>query len=368
MKRESYSLQVISPCFSGGADPKKQAEIRAPAIRGQLRWWFRVLGGFTSLKGVEVRTQEARIFGATAGDSGAASPLIVRTRQRVVSTEVKDADKLGASVNSPVGYLLFPLRSNPNRGVDAGRGVFTMEKLPTFDLEFVWRGSPDLWEDIRALACVFGHIGSLGFRSRRAMGALAFRARVPDLKTALMRFNNPQGVEVRKINTPCGSAVECITTLAKWLRSWRQHGRAPQLAINEPGFGYARRDHNEGLAVLTRQPTANDPPGHPAKGHSGETFRPALGLPIIQFFSSQPTGQNKVNWEFGTGKAKGRFASPVVLRPHRDTQGQWHALVIFVDARQWPDGTPVFVNGEKREVSLELYEAMKKDPALNLFP
>ena len=81
MKREMYSLQVITPCFAGGAEPEKQAEIRAPSIRGQLRWWFRVLGGFSSLKPIPVRDQEERIFGSTAGGAGVASPLIVRVRQ-----------------------------------------------------------------------------------------------------------------------------------------------------------------------------------------------------------------------------------------------------------------------------------------------
>ena len=70
-----------------------------------------------------------------------------------------------------------------------------------------------------------------------------------------------------------------------------------------------------------------------------------------------------------------RFASPVLLlRPHRDAQGKWHALVIFVDAHKWPNdpmtGKPkqVFLNGQPRSVSLDLYETMKADPALRPFP
>ena len=98
------------------------------------------------------------------------------------------------------------------------------------------------------------------------------------------------------------------------------------------------------------------------------TNRPALGLPILQFFSSRG---HTVKWEQGRGnrdEAKGRFASPVLLRPHRDAQGKWHALVIFVDAHKWPVGKPVYLDGQPRLVSLGLYEAMKKDPNLSSFP
>lgn len=63
-----------------------------------------------------------------------------------------------------------------------------------------------------------------------------------------------------------------------------------------------------------------------------------------------------------------RHESPVLLRPHRDATGQWHALVIFVDAHRWPEGKPVFLNGQPRRVSLDLYNAMKADPRLKQFP
>lgn len=60
--------------------------------------------------------------------------------------------------------------------------------------------------------------------------------------------------------------------------------------------------------------------------------------------------------------------TPVLLRPHKDAQGNWHALVIFVDSRQWPDRKQVFLNGHPRAVSLDLYNAMKADKTLSVFP
>lgn len=210
MKPLTFKLELITPCFCGGAEPDKEAEIRAPSIRGQLRWWFRTLGGFKSLAAndLSLRQQEDLLFGTAAGESGHGGRLTVRVK-------------------------LNPHSQDP------------------------------------------------GFR-----------------------------------------------------------------------FDLLEKDHDAGRRM-----------------HTGPVFRAALGLPIVQKFSSPPT--QTVNWEFGAGtqaSPKGRFASPVLLRPHRDAQGKWHALVIFVDARQWPAGKKVFLNGQERNVSLDLYEAMKNDPRLKPFP
>src|SRR5664280_1027452 len=71
MKSETYNLTFLTPCFCAGAD-QTVAELRSSAIRGQLRWWFRALGGTPE--------QEGDVFGATARDEGCASLLQVRTR------------------------------------------------------------------------------------------------------------------------------------------------------------------------------------------------------------------------------------------------------------------------------------------------
>jgi len=360
MITQLFHLELITPCFCGGAEPDKQAEIRAPSIRGQLRWWFRTLGGFKSLadQKVGVRQQEDMIFGTVAGGKGSAGRLIVRVEAPNGRSLTDSAEFQTPDMASPEGYLLFPLRQKTRK----------KSALPSFTLQLVWRGTPALQGEIQALGAILGHLGSVGFRGRRAMGAMAFSQPGPDLKTALARFNKPDAVNVYELDDACGNASASTIGLAKWLKSWRQHGRTPQLATNEPGFGFARRDHNEGLARLRGQPVTSDPPGHASKGKVGETFRPTLGLPIIQFFSSQPKGSNKVNWDFGSGNAKGRFASPVILRPHRDALDKWHSLVIFLDAHKWPESHPVYLNGQPRAVSLALYEAMKSDPGLKPFP
>jgi hypothetical protein len=145
--------------------------------------------------------------------------------------------------------------------------------------------------------------------------------------------------------------------LGVWLKAWRFRGKAPHWlnphASNPKlGFDLLEDDHAAGRGSF-----------------QGPVNRAALGLPIVQKFSSAP--EVTVNWEWewnpARHKGEGRFASPVLLRPHRDAQGKWHALVIFVDVHKWPNdpntGRPkqVSLNGRALEVSLDLYDAMKAD-------
>ncbi len=400
MKTGTFHLELITPCFCGGAEPEKQAEIRAPSIRGQLRWWFRTLGGFKSLAPMPVRDQEAMIFGSTAGDEGKAGKLVVRVTSPRLASQTANADDLKAGMNTPLGYALFPLR--PFGNSDAKRGH--LKEGSSFHVSILWRGQPQLWEPIRALMAVWAHLGCLGFRGRRAFGATELKSPQVVLSDALSHFAATDNVKV------CQVAIDNLNDwrsasaeLLKWYRSWRHHGQmnqtwvwndrrdrkkggrwnpipAAQQAQNraQPGFKYARRDHNEGLDVQGTGAPSHDPE-NPA-GRRGETFRPALGLPIIQYFSSLgdptrgpiPRGRATVNWDWewnhGKKKGEGRFASPVLLRPHRDAAGKWHALVIFVEAHKWSTGKQVYLNGRPRNVSLDLYDAMKNDQRLKPFP
>jgi CRISPR type III-B/RAMP module RAMP protein Cmr1 len=369
MKTGTFHLELITPCFCGGAEPEKQAEIRAPSIRGQLRWWFRTLGGFKSLAPMPVRDQEAMIFGSTAGDAGQAGKLVVRVSKAQV--KVRDGQELGHGNFSDPAYLTFPMQLREKKGQKtnyAGRAVILEG---SYSMTIIWRGNDSIWDDLLALVTVFGNLGALGFRGRRAMGAFGLLRPVRPLEKALARFNESHKLVIKELkDVPNG---KCIAALGAWLKSWREHGRTPNLAINKPGFDWARRDHNEGYRRLTGKTVTGNPSGHEPKGKDGDSFRPALGLPIVQYFSSLPKGQpNTVMWDWEWDakreKGKGRFASPVLLRPHRDAAGQWHALVIFVDAHRWPVGKQVYLNGQPRNVSLDLYNAMKNDQRLKPFP
>jgi len=64
----TYRLEFITPLFSRGSY-EDRPEVRPSSIRGQLRWWFRALGGNA--------TDEKAVFGGVHGGSKA-SKIVVR--------------------------------------------------------------------------------------------------------------------------------------------------------------------------------------------------------------------------------------------------------------------------------------------------
>ncbi len=361
MKRLTYALECITPCFCGGADHTRQAEIRVPSIRGQLRWWLRTLGGSRLLDG-DVRAQENVLFGSASGDEGRSGLLTIRVsaldKTSLVSQTVKDDIGMKAEPNTARGYALFPLRKNKD-GKSNARGVFDEGSLPCFLLHVIYkREAAELTQTLHALISIFGHLGALGFRSRRAMGALAFltsdtaNMRPMPLKEALAIFRiSPV---VRCLDKCMGSADDAIDNLIGWFKTCRAHGRSGknEQEKKSPYFHFAENDHDIGYGIR--------------KVEQSPAYRPALGLPIIQRTKHQ-TNNWEWEWNAQTKKGEGRFASPVILRPHRDEQGKWHALVIFVDAHKWPTAKKAYVNGVSRDVSLDLYEEMKRDQELESF-
>lgn len=319
----SYEFDILSDMFITGAN-RENAELRVPEIRGVLRWWFRVLGGFKS-DSRDVKTQEAELFGSVHGEKGARSALVVRI----------EAFKLMPLIKEKNDYFLFPLNKNP-------KGYFAPTQK-AFRLHMWWSGDLIPKENLEALITIFGHLGSLGMRTRRCYGAIAFSDAKTSmsLKEALTHFKTPNAIEVKEYNKSFSTVDGCILEAMAWLKGWRSVG--PSNNRNKGlGKDFAWRDHEIGR-------NACDKPA----------VRPALGMPILQ----------KYGKEFSPArKDQERFASPIILRPIRSEKG-FKLLVLFVEKYKWNESDLIEIksSGKKHPVSLELYNAMKADKCLTEF-
>ncbi|MCX7872582.1 MAG: type III-B CRISPR module RAMP protein Cmr1 [Verrucomicrobiae bacterium] len=168
MKTEIYNLKFLTPCFCGGADPSI-AELRPSAIRGQLRWWFRAIGG--------TREEETEIFGGAEKEKGRASAVIVRA-SILKNTGNKDWSKvLNESKNINLTYLLifFCKDSRERRGRLHNEGAIPPETQ--FDVTLIYRREiPDhLREKFELALRAFFSIGAIGYRATRTAGAFTYR-------------------------------------------------------------------------------------------------------------------------------------------------------------------------------------------------
>lgn len=65
MYKAEFELEAITPIFMRGAN-QNRAEIRAPSIKGVMRWWFRALAGnYFGSDIVGLRKAEEYVFGST---------------------------------------------------------------------------------------------------------------------------------------------------------------------------------------------------------------------------------------------------------------------------------------------------------------
>jgi hypothetical protein len=157
MTIRTYHIEFLTPCFCAGAD-QTRAELRPAAIRGQLRWWFRCLGGSAD--------EERTIFGGVQGDNPASSTFNIRIRQQPTGGQGDWHNKIPQQGVEPRAYLLGFFcgrtdRLNPKGALSPGSQAL---------IEIIFKRPPfPLLE--QALKFFFS-VGALGFRASRTAGAV----------------------------------------------------------------------------------------------------------------------------------------------------------------------------------------------------
>lgn len=94
---KKLSSGVPYPMLLWRAEPSR-AELRASAIRGQLRWWFRCLGGS--------REEESQVFGAVHLEDPKASTLAIRIAGAPIGGEADWYSHIPVNGMHPSTYLL----------------------------------------------------------------------------------------------------------------------------------------------------------------------------------------------------------------------------------------------------------------------
>lgn len=225
MKSEIYNLSFLTPCFCAGAD-QTVAELRSSAIRGQLRWWFRALGGTPE--------QEGAVFGSTAGGEGCASLLQVRTR---LIQRGPDWKPFRMSPGQPGAYIWFfasvasdkkrwwkqaPGRGNQPPGVFNPQG--NLPPLTRFQIHIRQLRSvadPSAEKLLRVAIQSLLRFGGVGMRLTRGMGAWEC-AELDHSRTAIdanAAEITRRGFVVNRGNRGFGSALDAILDGEKWLQN-----------------------------------------------------------------------------------------------------------------------------------------------------
>lgn len=177
---KTYPVEILTPCFCAGAD-QTRAEIRAPSIRGQIRWWFRALGASPE--------QEKEVFGCVQ-EGARASSIVVRVANIKAGVPWTPPRLNPNSSESYVLYYAFAssdhARWTKNGNIPPGTSL-DLQLLKRRDLPTVLEGK--LSNAVEA----FLRFGAVGLRADRGLGAIACAAFSGDFDAAAERLLLPGG-------------------------------------------------------------------------------------------------------------------------------------------------------------------------------
>lgn len=238
MKTETFDLEFITPAFLCGAN-QNVAELRPASIRGQLRWWLRVLGAD--------RETEARIFGGVHG-TVTASAVVVRSK--VLKAVHKPFESPAPMSNR--GYLYyFATVSGEKKGIRIEQNAYFAPGT-IFRVEILQRHP--LSE--RELACLnqavecFVRLGALGLRATRGCGVFTKRDDILDADTFFEWSDSlvSKGVIVKSPfgKEPCGSAQD---RLGCYLRELRKNNRLSGKGKSALGYSVGRERMSSALRL-----------------------------------------------------------------------------------------------------------------------
>jgi len=175
MFKAEFELEAITPIFMRGADQTK-AEIRAPSIKGLMRWWFRALAGnYFGNDVVNLRKAEEEIFGSTKRRS-----KVVVEISNVVGK--RSSVKNRKSPSNQLRYLWFSINllARKNQFDEYyPEGTKFQLKIKALDERSFKIALASLWALVT--------LGGIGFRSRRGAGSVRVR-RVIDVHPERLKY------------------------------------------------------------------------------------------------------------------------------------------------------------------------------------
>ncbi|MBO9309039.1 MAG: type III-B CRISPR module RAMP protein Cmr1 [Chloroflexi bacterium] len=249
MDRKVYTLRVVSPMFSNGADPGA-LEVRATAVRGQLRYWLRAIIGAQNAELKHLWSKESEVFGTTEQGSRVA----VRVYPIAVGSQyVKQSKILPHREHRPLPSLAIPPDWEVSLELVARKGALPERALHALHL--------------------WSLLGGLGKRSRRMFGA--FKLSGGDAP----RYNSPDELAeaIRKTLKDAGCQVNTSPDIPEFptlhpKHSWiivgrrgyddyedavislfRDLLRSPKFRPNQDSFGGIRPRRSSPLIAQLRQ-------------------------------------------------------------------------------------------------------------------
>ncbi|MBL8695138.1 MAG: type III-B CRISPR module RAMP protein Cmr1 [Planctomycetes bacterium] len=349
-------LEVVTPILGGCHQTRAIDDvdvIRAPSVRGHLRFWWRALYAAQYANAEALYQRESALWGRAATDDGGRSAVEIRVRVERVGNMDRSEIRLYPSQGqqaTPGAYALWPARGETRMNTPTAP---RRQPGTQFQLTLRVAGSGTDEAEVRNALRAWVLFGGYGGRSRRGLGTLSVIGNVNGwLPTAATReaLTSFFGLDVFKAPTRTpgdvpwlgGAAIHvgradrnaqtAWTTALGWLREFRQgperYPSAPSAQgthAREPGTGKAQANRPS----ISNWPEAdkirhikNKTGSHPPRHNATAAWpRAGFGLPIIGQFQSKgrnnehydEPGSFELRWRAGNVEHD-RLASPLIVK------------------------------------------------------
>lgn len=377
----TLDCQLITPMYGGGVISTKvdtAMPIRVSSIRGQLRFWWRLLAKYQWQLGSDqaIRKAEFELWGGMndGEDNGKASKVLLKVTQ-VSTIHDNHLIKYDDATLNGLRYILFPAY----HAKDITNNLHHLLKADiTWQLQFAFspnilskydktaNNKPNPKEQVIETLRWWANFGGLGFRSRRGLGAVYVsqcqdypkicQPLTPDevaeagCQLAISQNNPTDGLRALKI------AVKKLSNFRQAANVGRNPPSRQAVSENKPA---GRSRWSEPDALRRIQGNLGYDRRHEPEHKVGNVFaRAVFGLPIL--FQSQEKAVNAtVEPDFGD-----RLASPLILRPiyagHRNGQPQWQAGALVLPYEH--------ILKKQVKIGNHCYPMWQDDAAQNIIP
>ena len=344
----SMRCRLVTPMYGGGvqaAIPDIKMPIRAAAIRGQLRFWWRLLAKQKwNLQGKDLHQAEWALWGGmeTNDTKEQASKVFLRVKEIGSIKKIPYFQKFSQQKRerkknaelSPYSYVLFAMDNTDEEEktelIQEGL-IWTLEWrfADTDKARISETEKKQVLETLRWWA-MFGGVGA---RTRRGCGAFIVETCSVEEIMQPISVEEAQEAGCRLVmRQETGSAKNAWKEAVIRLLDFRQKpdvGRNPpseQAKREKKPAGRSRWPEPDAIRRITKHPCVRHQPEHPA----GNIFpRAMFGMPIIFHFmgGGEPADMQLLP------KGKERMASPIIVRPIWQGKEQWvaGALLLPID-------------------------------------
>jgi len=343
---QTYPCKLVTPLYGGGVragEVDQEMPIRATAIRGQLRFWWRVACGHGE-PSAQLFKRETAIWGGIAEAGPSASKVRVQIRNvgvldlAAAHNYVPNHKKPGELRSMPDlapwadGYALFSAQGKlaQNRQIVEEHPKVLAKSGTAFDLALNLSAKLTDGQRAEVLTALrwWASFGGIGARTRRGLGAI----KVKDLDPVTEGEVAACGGQL-VVRAPVAGATEAWKEAVGRLKDFRQKvgvGRNPPAPGTASPAGRSLWPEADTIRSLSGSAAAR----HAARVVRVDAFpRAAFGLPIIFHFkdanAGDPTDHVLEPADPSPNEKRDRLASPLVLRPYWNG-AKWQAAALLV--------------------------------------